>query len=66
MAGRAHHEQFQVRDVAELNCSSTRSATRRTSNLAREQIKQHEERIAVYEGMRARFGEDTPRPAPAQ
>jgi hypothetical protein len=27
-------------------------------NLAHEQIKQHQDRIAVYEGMKARFGTD--------
>ena len=34
------------------------------TNLAHEQIKQHQQRIAVYEDMQSRFGESEPAPAP--
>lgn len=51
-------EQLQVRDVAELKLFFSEFARAEDIlNLAREQIRQHEDRIAVYEGMQSRFSE---------
>lgn len=52
-------EHFQMRDIAELKLffNEVGDPSNR-SNLAAEQIKQHEQRIAVYEGMVERFGSD--------
>ena len=49
---------FQMRDVAELKLFFNELGDPdNVGRLAREQVKQHEERIAVYERMRDRFGE---------
>jgi PadR family transcriptional regulator AphA len=49
-------EQLQVRDVAELKLFFGELARPEdVLNLAREQIRQHEERIEVYEAMQTRF-----------
>ena len=51
-------EQLQVRDVAELKLFFGEFARPEdVLNLAREQILQHQDRIEVYESMRARFSE---------
>ena len=51
-------EQLQVRDVAELKLFFGELARPEdVLNLAREQIRQHEERIEVYESMQARFSD---------
>jgi PadR family transcriptional regulator AphA len=54
------HEHFQMRDIAELKLFFNEAGEPETDipALARDQIKQHEERIAVYEGMVKRFGDD--------
>jgi DNA-binding PadR family transcriptional regulator len=52
------NEHFQMRDVAELKLFfSELGDPRNVARLASEQIRQHEERIAVYERMQSRFGE---------
>jgi PadR family transcriptional regulator, regulatory protein AphA len=49
---------FQMRDIAELKLFfSELGDPENVPRLAREQVKQHEERIAVYEQMQDRFGE---------
>jgi DNA-binding PadR family transcriptional regulator len=49
---------FQMRDIAELKLFfSELGDPGNVARLAREQIRQHEERIAVYEQMQDRFGE---------
>jgi DNA-binding PadR family transcriptional regulator len=51
------HEHFQMRDIAELKLFFNEAGDPdNVPTLAREQIKQHEERIAVYEQMVRRFG----------
>ncbi|GAB6986782.1 PadR family transcriptional regulator [Nocardioides pyridinolyticus] len=51
-------EQLQVRDVAELKLFFGELARPEdVLNLAREQIRQHEERIDVYESMQTRFSD---------
>lgn len=51
-------EPLQVRDVAELKLFFGEFATQDDIvNLAREQIAQHRDRVAVYEGMQTRFGD---------
>ena len=59
------HEHFQMRDIAELKLFFNEAGDPETDipALARDQIKQHEERIAVYEAMVERFGDD-PRARP--
>jgi PadR family transcriptional regulator, regulatory protein AphA len=53
------HEHFQMRDIAELKLFFNEAgAPENVTALARDQIKQHEERIAVYEQMVERFGTD--------
>jgi PadR family transcriptional regulator AphA len=50
---------FQMRDIAELKLFFNEvGSPEDVPNLAHEQIKQHEERIAVYNDMVARFGSD--------
>ncbi|MHA6794593.1 PadR family transcriptional regulator [Pseudonocardia bannensis] len=50
-------EHFQMRDIAELKLFFNEVGDPdNVLTLAHEQIKQHEERIAVYEGMQERFG----------
>jgi PadR family transcriptional regulator AphA len=52
------NEHFQMRDVAELKLFfSELGDPGNVARLASEQIRQHEERIAVYEQMQDRFGE---------
>jgi PadR family transcriptional regulator AphA len=52
-------EHFQMRDIAELKLFFNEVGDpANVPNLAAEQIKQHEQRIAVYEGMVERFGDD--------
>jgi Predicted transcriptional regulators len=52
-------EHFQMRDIAELKLFFNEIGDAGdVPALAAEQIKQHEERIAVYEGMVERFGAD--------
>ena len=56
--GEPTEEQLQVRDVAELKLFFGEFAQPEDIlRLAREQIAQHEQRIAVYEEMQSRFGE---------
>jgi len=51
-------EPMQVRDVAELKLFFGELASEEDMRaLAQEQVRQHSERIAVYEEMRSRFGE---------
>jgi PadR family transcriptional regulator, regulatory protein AphA len=51
-------EHFQMRDIAELKLFfSELGDPGDVARLAREQIRQHEDRIAVYEQMQDRFGE---------
>lgn len=58
------NEHFQMRDIAELKLFFNEvGEPSDVHNLANEQIKQHEERIATYEGMVARFG-DSPAARP--
>jgi PadR family transcriptional regulator, regulatory protein AphA len=58
------NEHFQLRDVAELKLSFHEVGDpENVQNLAREQVKQHEERITVYQDMQERFG-DVPRAQP--
>jgi DNA-binding PadR family transcriptional regulator len=53
------NEHFQMRDIAELKLFFNEAGDpANVPGLAREQIKQHEERIGVYEAMVARFGDD--------
>jgi PadR family transcriptional regulator AphA len=54
------NEHFQMRDIAELKLFFNEAGAPETDvpALARDQIKQHEARIAVYEGMVERFGSD--------
>jgi DNA-binding PadR family transcriptional regulator len=52
------NEHFQMRDIAELKLFfSELGDPGNVARLAREQVRQHEERIAVYEQMQDRFGE---------
>jgi DNA-binding PadR family transcriptional regulator len=52
-------EHFEMRDIAELKLFFNELGDPgNVASLAREQIKQHEERISVYEEMQRRFGED--------
>ena len=52
------NEHFQMRDVAELKLFfSELGDPGNAARLASEQVRQHEERIAVYEEMQDRFGE---------
>lgn len=52
------NEHFEMRDIAELKLFFNELGDPgNVANLAREQIKQHEERISVYEEMQRRFGE---------
>jgi PadR family transcriptional regulator AphA len=52
------NEHFEMRDIAELKLFFNELGDPgNIAMLAREQIKQHEERIGVYEEMQARFGE---------
>jgi PadR family transcriptional regulator, regulatory protein AphA len=52
-------EHFQMRDIAELKLFFNEVGDpANVPNLAAEQIKQHEQRIAVYEAMVERFGGD--------
>jgi PadR family transcriptional regulator AphA len=56
--GEPTDEQLQVRDVAELKLFFGEFAEHDdVLALARQQVSQHQERIAVYEEMRRRFGE---------
>ena len=59
LAGRAHHgAAARCATSPSSSSSSASSPSRRTcSNLAREQILQHQDRIEVYESMQARFSE---------
>jgi len=52
-------EQMQVRDVAQLKLffGELAGSTGDVLALAKEQTAQHEDRIAVYEGMQTRFGD---------
>ncbi|MFI5606925.1 PadR family transcriptional regulator [Amycolatopsis sp. NPDC051903] len=51
------HEHFEMRDIAEMKLFFHElGEPGNIANLAREQIKQNEERIAVYEDMQRRFG----------
>ena len=53
------NEHFEMRDIAELKLFFNELGDPcNVGNLAREQIKQHEERIGVYEEMQRRFGDD--------
>lgn len=53
------HEHFEMRDIAEMKLFFNELGdTGNIVNLAREQIKQHEERISVYEDMQRRFGSE--------
>jgi DNA-binding PadR family transcriptional regulator len=53
------NEHFEMRDIAELKLFFNELGDPgNIPLLAREQIKQHEERITVYEEMQQRFGED--------
>ncbi|NMH97704.1 PadR family transcriptional regulator [Pseudonocardia sp. K10HN5] len=57
-------EHFEMRDIAELKLFFNEVGdANNVLSLAHEQIKQHEERIAVYEGMQERFG-DAPEARP--
>jgi DNA-binding PadR family transcriptional regulator len=52
------NEHFEMRDIAELKLFFSEAGDPgNVRNLAREQIKQHEQRIAVYEDMQRRFGD---------
>jgi PadR family transcriptional regulator AphA len=52
------NEHFQMRDIAELKLFFNEVGDPAdVTNLAHEQIKQHQQRIAVYEDMQSRFGE---------
>ncbi|HEY4466054.1 MAG TPA: PadR family transcriptional regulator [Streptosporangiaceae bacterium] len=52
------NEHFQMRDIAELKLFfSELGDPGNVARLAREQVREHEERIAVYEQMQDRFGE---------
>ncbi len=58
------HEHFQMRDIAELKLFFNEAGDpENVPALAHDQITQHEERIAVYEAMVERFGDD-PRARP--
>ncbi|QRP49590.1 PadR family transcriptional regulator [Amycolatopsis sp. FDAARGOS 1241] len=51
------HEHFEMRDIAEMKLFFHElGEPGNIANLAREQIKQNEERIAVYQDMQRRFG----------
>ncbi|MET7995397.1 PadR family transcriptional regulator [Amycolatopsis sp. NPDC005232] len=53
------HEHFEMRDIAEMKLFFNELGdSGNIVNLAREQIKQHEERISVYEDMQRRFGSE--------
>lgn len=52
------NEHFQMRDIAELKLFFNEVGDPEdVRNLARAQVKQHEERIAVYRDMRRRYGD---------
>jgi PadR family transcriptional regulator AphA len=52
------NEHFEIRDVAELKLFFSEAGDPgNVLELAREQVKQHEERIAVYEATQRRFGQ---------
>jgi PadR family transcriptional regulator AphA len=52
------NEHFEIRDVAELKLFFSEAGDPgNVLELAHEQVKQHEERIAVYEAMQRRFGQ---------
>jgi PadR family transcriptional regulator AphA len=52
------NEHFEIRDIAELKLFFSEAGDPdNVVNLAREQIKQHERRIAIYEEMERRFGD---------
>ena len=52
------NEHFQMRDIAELKLFFTELGDPgNVARLARDQVSQHQQRIAAYEEMRARFGE---------
>jgi DNA-binding PadR family transcriptional regulator len=52
------NEHFEIRDIAELKLFFSEAGDPgNVVHLAREQIKQHEQRIAVYEQMQRRFGD---------
>jgi PadR family transcriptional regulator AphA len=52
------NEHFQMRDIAELKLFFNELGDPgNVARLAREQVSQHQQRIAVYEEMQARFGE---------
>jgi PadR family transcriptional regulator AphA len=54
------HEHFQMRDIAELKLFFNEAGDpENVPALAHDQITQHEERIAVYEAMVERFGDDS-------
>ncbi|WP_017975566.1 helix-turn-helix transcriptional regulator [Actinopolyspora halophila] len=51
------HQHFELRDIAEIKLFFNELADPEDiARLARDQVKQHEERIAEYEGMKQRFG----------
>jgi PadR family transcriptional regulator AphA len=53
------HEHFQMRDIAELKLFFNEAGDpANIAALAQAQIKQHEERIGIYEDMVARFGSE--------
>jgi PadR family transcriptional regulator, regulatory protein AphA len=53
------NEHFQMRDIAELKLFFNEAgAPENVPALAREQIKQHEQRIAIYDDMVARHGDE--------
>ncbi|MDT7635323.1 MAG: hypothetical protein QOI50_7253, partial [Pseudonocardiales bacterium] len=55
------NEHFQMRDIAELKLFFNEvGEPGDVTNLANEQIKQHQERITVYQEMQARFGDSEP------
>ncbi|GAB2999181.1 PadR family transcriptional regulator [Amycolatopsis acidiphila] len=57
--GSPTNEHFEMRDIAELKLFFNELGDPgNVASLAREQIKQHEERISVYEQMQRRFGGD--------
>ncbi|MBA8824042.1 DNA-binding PadR family transcriptional regulator [Saccharopolyspora lacisalsi] len=51
------HQHFELRDIAEIKLFFNELADPEDiARLAHDQVKQHEERIAEYEGMKQRFG----------
>lgn len=52
------NEHFEMRDIAELKLFFNEAGEpQNVLNLAREQVKQHEQRIGVYQEMQRRFGD---------